>query len=349
MRPHSVGVYANSSPTRDATGVAEAYSARLKRLTELKDRYDPTNFFRMTAKRAALGRPTMNTSVDRVLVTGATGQVGASTVRELRQRGVAVRAFVRDAERAEGLLGDGVELATGDFDDPASIRAALPGVRRVVPCTPNHPRQLDHEVNVIDAAAAAGVRRLVKIGANGAEVGSPLAFWDAHGRIEQYLRRSGLPAVVLHPTSYTSNLLAGAGTISELGRFFAPAADAKVTLIDPRDVAAVAAVVVADSGHEGRTYLLTGPAAVTYREVAEQLSAALGRPIEFVDVPDGAARDGMVQAGLPPWLADQLVILWQQLRGGAASTTTDVVRVLTGREPRSIAEFARDHAAAFGA
>jgi uncharacterized protein YbjT (DUF2867 family) len=284
-----------------------------------------------------------------VLVTGATGQVGSSTVGELRRRGVPVRAFVRDAARAKEMLGDGVELATGDFEDPASIGAALAGVGRVVLCTPNHPRQVDHEANVIDAAAAAGVRRLVKIGANGAEVGSPLAFWDAHGRIERHLGRSGLPAVLLHPSSYTSNLLAAAGTIKEIDRFFAPAADAKITLIDPRDVAAVAAVVVTGDGHDGRTYLLTGPEAITYHEAAEQLSAALGRPIEFVDVPDAVARDGMVQAGLPAWFADQLVILWQQLRRGAASTPTDVVRVLTGREPRSVADFVRDHAAAFRA
>jgi uncharacterized protein YbjT (DUF2867 family) len=291
----------------------------------------------------------MNTSVDRVLVTGATGQVGSNTVRELQQRGVPVRAFVRDAARAEELLGGQVELATGDLDDPASIDAALAGIGRVMLCTPNHPRQVEHELNVIDAAEAAGVRRLVKIGANGAEVGSPLAFWDAHGRIEQHLTRAGLPAVVLHPSSYTSNLLAAAGTIKELGRFFAPAADAKVTLVDPRDVATVAAVVLTEDGHDGRTYLLTGPEPVTYHEAAGQLSTALGRSIQFVDVPDAAAREGMVQAGLPEWLADQLVILWQQLRRGAAATTTDVVRVLTGREPRSVADFARDHAAAFGA
>lgn len=282
-----------------------------------------------------------------ILVTGATGTVGLHVVRELLERGVSVRAFVRGPRRAAGVLGDRVELTTGDLADPASIRAALDGVDRVFLCSANHPQQVEHETNVIDAAAAAGIRRLVKVGANGAQVGSPLRFWDAHGRIEAHLRGSGLPAVVLHPSTYMSNLLAAAETIKHMGTLFAPAGDAKVTLIDPRDVAAVAAVLLTEDGHEGRTYPLTGPEPVTYHEVAAQLSAGIGRPVGYVDVPDPAARDGMIQSGMPEWLADQVVILWGQLRRGAAATTTDVVRVLTGHEPRTVAEFVRDHAAAF--
>lgn len=281
-----------------------------------------------------------------VLVTGATGSVGSAVVRELRERGVEVRAFVRDVDRAKAVLGD-IECVAGDYGDPASIRQAISGVDRVFLCGRNDPRQVQHETNVIDAAAAAEIGRLVKVGANGARVGSPLAFWDAHGRIERHLELVGVPAVVLHPSSYTSNLLASAETIKHLGKLFAPAGDAKVTLIDPRDVAAAAAVVLTEDGHDGRTYVLTGPEAVTYEQAAACVSAAIGKPVDYVDVPDAMARDGMLQAGLPPWLADQLVILWQQLRQGAAAETTDVVRVLTGREPRSVADFARDHAGAF--
>lgn len=258
-----------------------------------------------------------------------------------------VRAFVRDLDRAAEALGDGVELAAGDFTDPTSIRTALDGVQRVFLCSPNHPHQVEHETNVIDAAVGAGVRRLVKLGANGANLGSPLQFWDAHARIERHLRVSGLPSVVLHPSTYTSNLLAAAETIKLTGRLFAPAGEARMPLIDPRDVAAVAAVVLTEDGHEGRTYPLTGPEAVTYDQVAEQLSVAIGRSITYVDVPDPAAREAMTHAGLPEWLADQLVILWGELRRDAAATTTDVVRVLTGREPRTVADFGRDFAAAF--
>lgn len=96
----------------------------------------------------------------------------------------------------------------------------------------------------IDVAADMGTRHLVKLGAKGAQLGSSVAFWDAHARIEQHLRDSGVPSVVLRPSTYATNLLAGAETIRAMGRLFAPAADAKIAMIDPRDVAAVAAVVL---------------------------------------------------------------------------------------------------------
>jgi len=279
------------------------------------------------------------------LVLGATGTVGAHVLRELAERGVPARAFVRDP----GRLGGGVEVVRGDLDDQASVRSALDGVTRVLLCTPNDPRQVEREMGVIDAAGAAGVTRLVKVSAAVAQQGSPLQFADSHARVEAHLRASGLPAVVLRPGFYMSNLLAGAETIRTMGRFFLPAGDAKVAMTDPRDVAAVAAAVLTGDGHDGRTYPITGPVALTCAEAAEDLSAALGRPVEFVDVPDEAARAGMVQAGLPEWMAGQIVLLWGELRRGAGSTTTDVVRVLTGSDPRSVTDFARDHAAAFGA
>ncbi|QJY45508.1 SDR family oxidoreductase [Pseudonocardia broussonetiae] len=283
-----------------------------------------------------------------VLVVGATGTIGSAVLRDLRRRGVATRAFVRDRARARAVLGDDVELATGDLADPSSVRAALRGVQRVLLCTPNDPEQVRREVTVIDAAAAAGVGLVVKIGAIGAGADSPLAFWVAHARIEQHLRSSGLPAVVLHPSMYMTNLLAAAETIGQTGRLFAPAGDARISLIDPRDVAATAAVVLTEDGHAGRAYTLTGPEALTYQDVAAQIASATGRPVEYVEVPDAAARAAMAAAATPDWFADQLIILWGRLRQGAGATTTDTVRVLTGQEPRRVAEFVRDRAHLFG-
>jgi uncharacterized protein YbjT (DUF2867 family) len=282
-----------------------------------------------------------------VLVTGATGNVGSKVIQELRGRGVPLRAFVRDADRASAVLGPDVDLAVGDFAEPASIRAALEGVDVLFLACGNLPAQVEHERNVIDAAARAGVRRLVKLSALGAEIGSRVDFWDWHARIERHLRASGVPWVVLRPRYYMSNLLGSVETVRSAGAVFAPAEGVKVPMIDPLDVAATAAVVLRDDGHEGRTYELTGPEAITFHDVAAHLSDLTGRQVRFVPVPDAAAREGLLRAGLPDWMAENIVTVFGMLREDPGAQVSDAVHALTGRRPRHLAEFLHDHAALF--
>jgi uncharacterized protein YbjT (DUF2867 family) len=285
----------------------------------------------------------------KVLVTGATGNVGSRVVRELHARGASVRAFVRDPDKATAMLGDGVELASGDFSDAASVGRALEGVDGVFLACANDPRQVEYETGVIDAAAETGVRRIVKLSALGAKVGSSVAFWDWHGRIEEHLRASGVPFVVLRPAFSMTNLLGSAEGVRREGILFAPAEGARVAMIDPGDVAEAAAVALSTDGHEGQTYVLTGPEAIAFERVAEKLSAAAGRSIRFVGVPDDAARRALVGAGIPGFVAGQIVAVFGVLRQGAQERTSDAVRALTGHEPRTFARFARDHASLFHA
>jgi uncharacterized protein YbjT (DUF2867 family) len=282
--------------------------------------------------------------MNRVLVTGATGNVGSRVVQELRGRGVPVRAFVRDAGKASTMLGEGVELASGDFGDPGSIRAALRGVEGIFLACANDPRQVEYETRVIDAAKEMGVRRVVKLSALGAEVGSPVAFWDWHARIEEQLRASGVPFVILRPGFSMANLLASAEAVRHTGKLFAPAGDARISMVHPRDVGAAASFGLTGDGHERETYTLTGPAAITFEEVAGHLSEVMGREVEFVPIPDEAAQRGMIEQGLPEFVAGQIVAVFGVLRQGAQERTTDAVRDLTGGNPRDFAEFAREYA-----
>ena len=282
-----------------------------------------------------------------ILVTGATGNVGSQVVRELQARGAPVRAFVRDASRARELFGERVELAVGDFEDAGSIRAALDGVERVFLSSADGPAKVAHETAVVDAAAAAGVRLIVKCSTLLAEIGSPLPPFDWHGRITAHLRASGVPGVVLESCFYMTNLLMAAESVREGGSIFAPAGEGRIAAIDPRDVGAVAAVVLAEDGYETPTYQLTGPEALAYAQMAAALSSATGSDVVFVDVPDEVAREGLVAAGLPDWVVTHLGSLFPLVREGALAPTTDTVRKLTGRDPRSFADFAHDHAEAF--
>ena len=282
-----------------------------------------------------------------ILVTGATGNAGSHVVRALQARGASVRAFVRDPEKARSLFGVEVELAAGDFADPPSLDRALDGVQAMLLSCADDPRRVEWETKAIEAAAAVGVGRIVKLSTIGARPGAPVAFWDWHGRVEERLRSSGVPYASLQSSFYMSNVLAAVEQVARERRLHAPAGEARIAMIDPSDVGAVAAAVLTGAGEDGRTYVLTGPRAIAYAEVAAVLSAATGRKIEFVDVSDEGARQGLLAAGTPEFVAEQLLAIFAQLRRGVAARVTDTVEALTGASPRSFAEFARDHAHLF--
>jgi uncharacterized protein YbjT (DUF2867 family) len=282
-----------------------------------------------------------------ILVTGATGNVGSAVVAELRAKGEAVRAFVRSERRARERLPAGVEFSVGDFEDSASIVRALEAVDAVFLSSADQPNKMQHESAVIDAAAARGVRRIVKTSTVGAEKGSALPPFDWHGRIEEHLHASGIASVILQSSFYMTNLLASADPIRQTGKLFAPLAGAEIAMIDPQDTGSVGAITLTTDRYDGQTLNLTGPEAITYEQVADELSVATGRAVEFVNISDEAARQTFIDMGLPDWLVTHFDHLFPLLRSRVVAMPTDTVRAVTGREARSFAKWARDHAAAF--
>jgi len=283
----------------------------------------------------------------KILVTGATGHVGAHLVRALTERGRSTRAFVRHPEQAVRMLGPDADLAVGDFADRGSIARALDGIGRVFLGCGNVPGQVDFECAVIDEAAAAGVRRIVKLSGPRADVDSTLIFERWHGEIERHLLGSGVPAVVLRPRTYMTNLLAYAGTIQQASQIFAAVGTAPISFVDPYDVAAVAVPVLVEAGHEGRIYEVSGPEFLSHGQIAEELSTVLGRRIGYVDVHPEVARQAMLAEGVPEFVTEFILGFFASVQTGSLAETTDAVRRLTGREPRTFGQFARDHAAQF--
>jgi uncharacterized protein YbjT (DUF2867 family) len=283
-----------------------------------------------------------------IVVTGATGNVGSSVVRSLLERGEKVRAFVRDPEKARRILGQDVELSIGDFDDTRSVAYALDGAERVFLSSGEGPDKVRWEKAVIDAAAAAGIGLVVRASTMGADASSFSSLaW--HGELEDALKASGVPWAILRSNWYMTNLLPSAGQIAATGKIFMPAGDARIGMVDPADTGRAGAAVVASDGHEGKTYTVTGPERVGFAQVAEVLSVATGRTIEYVDVPPVAAKEAMAAAGLPLWLPDFLDRLFARFRAGEFGDVADTVEHLTGSPATTIQEFVRNHAAAFSA
>jgi uncharacterized protein (TIGR02246 family) len=282
-----------------------------------------------------------------VLVTAATGNIGTNLVPALLQHGVTVRALVRSKADAIARFGDHIEVSVGDFADRPSLADAMPGVDRVFLNSADGPDKVAHELAVIDAAVAAGVGGIVKLSSVLAEPGSPLPGLDWHGRIEAHLATCGVPSVVLRANFLMSNVLAARDAIRS-GQLPAPAGDGKVSMLDPRDVSALAAAVLATADLQPNTLILTGGQAISYRDVAAELSHAIGRNIDYVDLPPEAASRGFADAGLPSWLVTHLNGAFDLIRRGELGFVTDTVAVVTRRQPHTFAAYARDHVGLFG-
>lgn len=285
-----------------------------------------------------------------IVVFGATGNIGPHLVRTLVSKGSRVRALVRDRARAKALLPSEVELFEGDLEEPARVQAALDGATRVF-CGVGGPRGtpalVEVERRLIELSAAARVGQYVKVSGIDSRPDSTCKIQRMHGEIEEHLRRSSLGHTILRPSFFFQNLL-GMGDAIRQGALPVPTGDARSGLIDARDVAEVAAKVLTDDVHLGRTYTLTGPASLSHADVAAIVSAKLGRPVAHVDVPPSAFYEAGVGMGLPAWFVDLLTDVFVQVfaTGQAARVTDDVSRLL-GRSARSCEAFVDDHRALF--
>lgn len=283
-----------------------------------------------------------------VLVTGANGTTGAATLQALAGLGVEVRALVRDP--AKLIAAENVEVAVGDFDDAASLRAALTGVDRAYLVGASSPRQAEQETAFATTAAEAGVAHLVVLSVIGAgDAGSEaFRFGMEHRRSERAVVSSGVTYTFLRPNGFLQNFLGQASTIAGEGAFSSSLSpQARVSYVDAGDIGAVAAAALTEDGHEGKAYTLTGPEALSDDDIAERMSAVLGRPVRHVQVPVDGVRQAMLSNGYPGWNVDGLVELFALYETGAASAISGDVELVLGRRPRGIDDFVRANAAAF--
>jgi len=288
---------------------------------------------------------TLSSSDSLVLVTGATGNTGRGVLQALVERGVPVRAMVR-RETDRGSFPAGVQVAVGDFDDPLSLAAALNGAGRVYLVTPSSERAEEQQRRFAGLAVRAGAGHLVVLSQLGARKDSPVRFLRYHAAVEEHVRGLGIAYTFLRPNLFFQGLLAFAALVSAQSRFYAPIGDARVSAIDVRDIAAVAAAVLTGDGHEGATYTLTGPAAITHSDIAAALSTALGREVAFADAtPEDFAAS--LRGLLPDWQVEGLLEDYAHYRRGEAAAVTTVVSDITARPPMNIGRFARDYAEAF--
>ena len=280
----------------------------------------------------------------KVLVTGATGNTGSLLVPALLRENVDVRIFVRDGSKAKSLKDLGAEVVTGDLDKPETIISAVKNVDKIYLLTWNGETQLQQAENVIKFAKEAGKPHIVRHSMWGPENSRII---KQGYKIEEMIKSSGLPWSILKPTFYMQNTMMATQTISSDGVIYWDMKDGKLGMIDVRDIADAAFAVITGEGYEGKEYILTGPEAISFNDVAKIFSKVLDKEIKYVNVPGEASFQSMVGMGLPEWIAKGYVELSEGFSENFADSTTKNVEILTGHPARSFEQFANDFAQVF--
>jgi len=285
----------------------------------------------------------------RLLITGATGMIGSLLTDALVARGVEFSVMLRPGDSGDRITGKpGVSSTEGDFDDPISLRRALDGVDRAFLLTNSSERVEAQQVAFVEAAQAQRVGHVVYLSQLAADQQSPDRFLRYHGAVEAALINSTVGWTFVRPNLILQAYLPFAPAIAQ-GVLQAPIGEAAVSIVDARDIAAVTAAALTEDGHVGKTYTITGPAAVTHAEIATEFGNTIGRPVRFERIPPEAFLAALTGAGVPEWRAEGTVEDYAHYDRGEASVVSPDVAQVTGTSARSLHDFAVDYSEAFGA
>ena len=281
-----------------------------------------------------------------ILITGASGSVGKTVLVEVARSGQKHRALYRSKEEATRAPA-GTDTVIADFADKASLAAALRGVESVyLVCSPI-PDLVQLESNAIEVCEAAGVRRVVLNSALGAE-DYPKSFPGWHRKVEDKLKATKMAYCILRPNSFMQNVLAYfAPSIRTQGAFYSSMGTARTSYLDVRDIAVVAARALLGGEHDGQTYELNGPEALTYAEVAEKISKHAKISAKYVNVPVEAQRKAMLDQGMPEWQVTALLELQEYYINGQGGSVDGLLERLLGRPPIRMDAFLQEYAGEF--
>jgi uncharacterized protein YbjT (DUF2867 family) len=273
--------------------------------------------------------------------------IGSLLADALVDQGVEFTVMLRPGGSGDQIAGKpGVSSTEGDFDDRESLRRALEGVDRAFLLTNSSERTEAQQIAFVEAAQAQRVGHVVYLSQLAADQQSPVRFLRYHGAVEAALRNSTADWTFVRPNLILQAYIPFAPMIAQ-GALQVPIGEAAVSVVDARDIAAVAAAALTQDGHVGKTYTVTGPAAVTHTEIATEIGDAVGRTVRFESIPPEAFLATLTEVGMPEWQAEGLVEDYDSYDRGEASAVSPDVAQVTRTSPRSVHDFARDYADAF--
>jgi uncharacterized protein YbjT (DUF2867 family) len=281
---------------------------------------------------------------NKILVTGATGNIGSALVHELKAAGADFAVMTSKP----GATITGVDTRHGDFADVQSLTAAFTGIDTLFLLFPLVENKVQLAHNAVAAAKAAGVKHIVRSGGAGADAASSFALPKLQGEIDDVVRASGIAFTLVQPSTFMQNYVNYQSDAIKAGTIYAADNGQATSFIDTRDIAAVAArVLTAPTAHAGKSYLITGGQSLTGVQVANVISQALGRPVTHMSIATETAVATMQQWGMPPFIVNVMDSLNKVVSTGYTSGVTDDVEKVLSRKPRTFAAFAADSVAAW--
>nr|WP_295876283.1 SDR family oxidoreductase [uncultured Chitinophaga sp.] len=284
----------------------------------------------------------------KILITGATGNVGTQLVKRLAAAHVPFKAIVRNNDNHEYL--DSIPEATiitADLADEKAVGKTLQGIEKAFLLTNSSEQAETLQLNFAAAAHAAGVKHIVKLSQFAAAEQSPVRFLRYHARVENRIRELGMAYTFLRPNLYMQGLLAFKDYIKNDGQFYAAVGNAAISAVDVRDIAAIAAHALTAAGHENKIYDITGGEVVTHYEMADIFTRVLGKPVKFIDVSPEQMEGAVRAAGFPEWQVGGLIEDYAHYARGEAAIVSQVVPQVTGHAAIRFEQFVQDHKALF--
>lgn len=282
-----------------------------------------------------------------ILVTGASGNIGSRLIEHLRGKNLNVKAGLRNIEKSKTIGGDNVELVEFDYDRPETFRNAFSGIDRLFIVPPMNPGFTPKFSSAIESAKKAGVKYIAKLSVNDADDSSENTFQKMHGEVEEIVKNSGIPSVTINPAEFYQNYLNFySASIKNEGRIYLPQGNSLKSMIDADDVASAFATVLMEEGHEGKVY---NAASYDYtnHELASIFTKELGKPVEYIDVPEEAARKEMENHNMPEWFIKSMMQLHYAWKQGWMVAPHEDLFSLIKKNPKTFNEFVKENAEAF--
>jgi uncharacterized protein YbjT (DUF2867 family) len=295
------------------------------------------------------------TEQETILVTGATGNVGSEVIKQLSRdtTDVNIEAAVHSVEDIKRVEGGGIKAVQIDYSKPETLTEAFKGVDKLFFVNRDSPTMVDLASNVVTEAKNAAIKHIVRLSAKGADERAESPSLRQHRQVEKIIEESGIPYTILRPNEFMQNFINfHSPSIKSSNAFYMAVGDAKVSIVDVRDIAAVAVKTLTedanDDRHNGKAYTITGPEALSYYQIAEILSNVTGKKISYVNLSKEDFVRGWKEAGVDDWFIYIVsLMLDSYYRKGIASQVSSDVEEVTGKKPISFSQFAKDYAQAF--